>query len=122
MKHINRVRLLLHHCSDLETLTFDLLPPSSIMITSSYDGIDPRKYWAQNITYKCTLKTVLVRNFVGGLSELNSGCEHEPVLERIELYMPYRLEESQWMIAYEGVQRSVEPVQSLRKNEILVIL
>ncbi|WZZ89480.1 hypothetical protein YC2023_118059 [Brassica napus] len=79
---INRVRLLLHHCSDLETLTFDLLPPSSIM----------------------------------------SGCEHEPVLERIELYMPYRLEESQWMIAYEGVQRSVEPVQSLRKNEILVIL
>ncbi|KAL0843808.1 hypothetical protein Bca101_017054 [Brassica carinata] len=74
----------------------------------------------QNISYKClreTLQTVVVKNYVGG-AELNivryllrSGSER---LERVELYMPFDLDDSRKLYANarsEMLQRSSEHVR-----------
>ncbi|WZZ31881.1 hypothetical protein YC2023_015282 [Brassica napus] len=62
-----------------------------------------------------------MKNFVGGLNELNvmmyfvrSGCEREHVLENIKLYVAYGLEETQKIFAYTGVECCSE-VQSMFK-------
>ncbi|KAF8116887.1 hypothetical protein N665_0014s0147 [Sinapis alba] len=123
-KEFNGIRLLLISCPNLETLTIDLLPPSSIATASSYVGIDPHTYWMQNISYKCmrkSLKHVVVKNFVGEANELNilrylirCGCESEHVLERVELYMPFDLDKRRKKFAYdrsEMLQRSSEHVR-----------
>ena len=67
------------------------------------------------------LKAVVMKNFVGGLNELNvmmyfvrSGCEREHVLENIKLYVAYGLEETQKIFAYTGVECCSE-VQSMFK-------
>ncbi|KAL0843809.1 hypothetical protein Bca101_017055 [Brassica carinata] len=118
-KEFNGIRLLLINCPNLETLTLDLLPPSPTATASSYAGIDPQTYWMQNISYKClreTLTTVVVKNFTGG-AELNlvkyllrSSCH----LEKVELYMPFDLDDSRKMFASarsEMLQRSSENVR-----------
>lgn len=87
---------------------------------SSYAGIDPQTYWMQNISYEClreTLTAVVVKNFTGG-AELNivryllrSGSER---LERVELYMPFDLDNNRKMFASarsEMLQRSSEHVR-----------
>ena len=80
----------------------------------------------QNISYEClreTLKAVLVKNFTGGANELHivkffiqSECEH---LERVELYMPFDLDEGRKMFANaksEMLQRSSNRVQVVVHN------
>ncbi|CAH8390029.1 unnamed protein product [Eruca vesicaria subsp. sativa] len=128
-KEFNGIRFLLNNCPDLETLTFDMLPPSSIVIDLLDPDFDPQTYWVQNITdnnWRKTLKAVVVRNFIGGPNELNmvkyfilSQCEGEIVLENVELYVSYGLEESQKTVAYAGVemlQRISKHVQVLVHN------
>ncbi|CAF2121635.1 hypothetical protein IGI04_009949 [Brassica rapa subsp. trilocularis] len=125
-REFNGIRLLLLNCPKLETLTIDLLPPSPIATASSYAGIDPQTYWMQNISYECqreTLKAVVVKNFAGGENELHivkffiqSECEH---LERVELYMPFDLDEGRKMFANaksEMLQRSSNRVQVVVHN------
>ncbi|KAL0843810.1 hypothetical protein Bca101_017056 [Brassica carinata] len=92
----NGIRVLLINCPKLETLTLDLLPPAPL---------------------RETLQTVVVKNYVGG-AELNivryllrSGSER---LERVELYMPFDLDDSRKLYANarsEMLQRSSEHVR-----------
>ncbi|ESQ42978.1 hypothetical protein EUTSA_v10015513mg [Eutrema salsugineum] len=125
-REFHGIRLFLKNCPDLESLTFEMLPPSPITRFTSYEGSDPRVYWLYNITYNCmrkTLKTVVVKNFKCGPNELNvlkylirsgSGLGSGPVLEKVEIFVSNGLDESQKMYAYEGaemLQRISEHVQ-----------
>ncbi|CAG7903852.1 unnamed protein product [Brassica rapa] len=125
-REFNGIRLLLMNCPNLETLTIDLLPPSPIAMASSYAGIDPQTYWMQNISYECqreTLKAVIMKNFIGGAKELHivkffirSGCER---LERVELYMPFDLDNGRKVFAHaksEMLQRSANHLQVVVHN------
>ncbi|CAN7039735.1 hypothetical protein BRARA_B01649 [Brassica rapa] len=123
-REFNGIRLLLMNCPKLETLTIDLLPPSPIAMASSYAGIDPQTYWMQNISYECqreTLKAVIVKNFIGGAKELHivkffirSGCKR---LERVELYMPFDLDNGRKVFAY----AKSEMLQKISKHLQVVV-
>ncbi|KAF2564700.1 hypothetical protein F2Q70_00015412 [Brassica cretica] len=123
-REFNGIRLLLMNCPKLETLTIDLLPPSPIAMASSYAGIDTQTYWMQNIPYECqreTLKAVIVKNFIGGAKELHivkffirSGCKR---LERVELYMPFDLDNGRKVFAY----AKSEMLQEISKHLQVVV-
>ncbi|KAL1221322.1 F-box protein [Cardamine amara subsp. amara] len=93
------IRLMINSCPDLETLTFQMVAPRLVPMTAS--RIDPKTYWRFEINHKClkgTLKVVELRNFTGGLNELNVlefliRCGR--VLERVDLYLPHGMEDSQ---------------------------
>ncbi|KAJ4905202.1 F-box protein [Raphanus sativus] len=93
------IRLMINSCPELETLTFQMLPPVSVARTSP--GFNPKSYWTYPISHKClkkTLKVVELRSFTGGTYELvmlkyliRTGC----VLERVDLYLPVGTSESE---------------------------
>lgn len=97
------IRLMINSCPDLETLTFVMVPPRPVSTTAS--GIDPDTYWRFRITHKCllkTLKVVEVRNFGGGLYELQVLqylIRYGRVLERVDFYLSSELEEGQKILA-----------------------
>ncbi|CAH8323619.1 unnamed protein product [Eruca vesicaria subsp. sativa] len=88
------IRLMLNSSPELETLTFQMVPPLVPAAPRTNLGFNPKSYWAYPINHKClkkTLKVVEVRNFSGGGYELvmvrflmRSGR----VLERVDLYSP----------------------------------
>ncbi|ESQ43849.1 hypothetical protein EUTSA_v10005956mg [Eutrema salsugineum] len=86
------IRLMINSCPDLETLTFQMLPPIHAPTTNL--GFCPKTYWTYVISHKClkkTLKVVEVRNFTGGAYELQILkflIRLGLVLERVDLYLP----------------------------------
>ncbi|CAA0409855.1 unnamed protein product [Arabidopsis thaliana] len=125
-KEFNGIILLLNNCPNLETLGFDILTPCPFSATSSDEGIDPKTYWMQKRTCKSlrkTLKVVVIRNFCGSSNELNvlrylirSASGAGDALERVELYVPNGMEESQAMVVFakaEMLQRTSKHVQVL---------
>ncbi|CAH2046559.1 unnamed protein product [Thlaspi arvense] len=109
-KEFNGIMILLSNCPDLETLTLDMLPPTSFSTDPTYPGIDHKTYWMQNMTCIClmkTLKVVVVRNFVRGRNDLNVLkylIRYGTVLERVELYLPYGVDEDKKKFANEGAE------------------
>ncbi|CAH8279695.1 unnamed protein product [Arabidopsis lyrata] len=125
-KELNGIIILLKNCPNLETLSFEILPSRPFQRNSSYEGIDPKTFWMQNRTCESlrkTLKVVVVRDFGGSSNELNvlrylirlaSGGGN--ALERVELYVPNGMEESQAMVVFakaEMLQRTSKHVQVL---------
>ncbi|CAH2069933.1 unnamed protein product [Thlaspi arvense] len=110
-KEFNGIMILLSNCPDLETLTFDILPPTpSSKARKNPPSFDPKTYWMKKMRCIClmkTLKVVVVKNFVRGRDDLNvlkflirSGA----VLERVELYVPFGVDEDKKRFVDEGAE------------------
>ncbi|XP_010474441.1 PREDICTED: F-box protein At3g62230-like [Camelina sativa] len=103
------IRLMINSCPDLETLTFQMVAPRPVPMTTS--AIAPDTYWKCNINHRClkkTLKVVELKNFTGGLYELHVlefliWCGR--VLERVDLYLANGLEQGQKDLASAEAQK-----------------
>lgn len=102
------IRLMINSCPDLETLTFQMVDPRPVSTTAS--EIDPETYWKFQINHRClkkTLKVVKLRGFSGGLYELcvlRFLIRCGRVLERVDLYLPTGLVESQRSYAHAAAE------------------
>ncbi|CAE6073844.1 unnamed protein product [Arabidopsis arenosa] len=125
-KEITGIRLLLDHCPNLETLTLKLLCPRPFPMPS-YGGICSQTLWLENISSRClrrTLKILVVRGFCNSSNEfylLNYLVrpEHGYALERVELYMPTWLKETERQWAHFGaamLQSTSNRVQVILHN------
>ncbi|ESQ44631.1 hypothetical protein EUTSA_v10003202mg [Eutrema salsugineum] len=105
------ITLMINSCPVLETLTFQMLSP--IPEPTTNPGFDPETYWTYVLSHEClkkTLKVVEVRNFTGGTYQLHILrvlIRWGLVLEKVDLYLPWRLPE-----VYKNMARSI--VRNLR--------
>ncbi|XP_010431599.1 PREDICTED: F-box protein At3g62230-like [Camelina sativa] len=103
------IRLMINGWPDLETLTFQMVAPRPVPVSTS--AIAPDTYWKFNLNHRClkkTLKVVELKNFTGGSYELHVLeflIRFGRVLERVDLYLPNELEESQKLLASAEAQK-----------------
>ncbi|CAE6073860.1 unnamed protein product [Arabidopsis arenosa] len=120
------IRLLLEHCPNLETLTFEVLSPRPFPM-APYGGISSQIFWLENISSRClrrTLKILVVKGFCSSWNEfylLNYFVQpaHGYALERVELYMPTWLKETPKQWAHYGaamLQSTSNRVQVILHN------
>ncbi|KAL1201145.1 F-box protein [Cardamine amara subsp. amara] len=96
------IRLLINSSPDLETLSFHMVPHRSHDMVAPL--FDQDTYWSYDITHKClnkTLKFLEFWNFSGDKFQLRLlkylfryGC----VLERVDLYLPSGVDETDRLI------------------------
>ncbi|EOA25698.1 hypothetical protein CARUB_v10019051mg [Capsella rubella] len=118
------IKLLIDHCPNLETLTVNILSPKPYHM-ASHGAINSETLWPPSISFRClrrTLKVLVVRPFCGSWIERHLLAyfvwpEHGDVLERVELYLPTWLNETQRMWARFGA----DSLQST-SNRVNVIL
>lgn len=103
------IRLMINSCPDLETLTFQMVAPRPVPMTTSVT--DPDTYWRFAFNHRClkkTLKVVELRNFTGGSYEvkvLQFLIRYGRVLERVDLYLPCGVKESQRLLARAAAEK-----------------
>ncbi|VVA97212.1 unnamed protein product [Arabis nemorensis] len=121
------IKVMINSCPDLETLTLQMVDPRHVLPTDFEIEFDPETYWEYPISHRClkkTLKVVELRNFRGGLYEvyvLQFLIRCGLVLERVELYLPIGVVESQRTSAF-VVAESLWKVTKIASKNLKIYL